>query len=39
VRTEHPSALSKDGIRRTKPFSRANEGLRRHGEEAIDWRL
>lgn len=39
IPSSHPSPLSQKGFLDTKPFSRANDGLRRRGAEPIDWRL
>jgi uracil-DNA glycosylase len=39
VPSTHPSPLSQKGFLDSKPFSRANDGLRRRGAETIDWRL
>jgi uracil-DNA glycosylase len=39
VRSAHPVARSRDGFRGSRPFSRANDGLRARGTEPIDWVL
>jgi len=40
LRSVHPSPLSAHrGFFGSKPYSKANEFLKRHGEEEIDWRL
>lgn len=39
VRAAHPSPISEKGFFGSRPFSRANDGLRRRGAEPIDWRL
>lgn len=39
VRSSHPSPLSEKGFLGSKPFSRANDGLRARGADAINWRL
>ncbi|MFH5185487.1 uracil-DNA glycosylase [Paenibacillus sp. TAB 01] len=40
LRSAHPSPLSAHrGFFGSKPYSKANEFLNRHGEEEIDWRL
>lgn len=39
VRSAHPVARSRDGFRGSRPFSRANDGLRDRGAEPIDWSL
>lgn len=39
VPSSHPSPLSQKGFLGSKPFSRANMGLRLRGAEAVDWSL
>jgi uracil-DNA glycosylase len=39
VRSSHPSPLSQKGFLGSRPFSRANIGLRERGAEPIDWSL
>jgi uracil-DNA glycosylase len=40
IKSAHPSPLSAhNGFFGSKPFSRANAFLQRHGEQPIDWRL
>jgi uracil-DNA glycosylase len=40
IKSAHPSPLSAhNGFFGSKPFSRANAFLERHGEQPIDWRL
>lgn len=40
IRTAHPSPLSAhNGFWGTKPFSKANEFLQKHGRQPIDWAL
>jgi uracil-DNA glycosylase len=39
VPSSHPSPLSQKGFLKSRPFSRANDGLRARGAEVIDWTL
>jgi uracil-DNA glycosylase len=40
LRSAHPSPLSAhNGFFGTKPFSRANAFLEKHGRKPIDWQL
>lgn len=39
VPSTHPSPLSQKGFLDSKPFSRANDGLRTRGADPIDWSL
>jgi uracil-DNA glycosylase len=39
VRSPHPMAWSKPGFRGSRPFSRANDGLKQQGAVPIDWNL
>jgi len=39
VRSTHPVARLQDGFLGSRPFSRANDGLRERGAEPIDWSL
>jgi uracil-DNA glycosylase len=39
VRSSHPSPLSEKGFLGSKPFSRANDGLRARDVDPIDWSL
>ena len=39
VPSTHPSPLSQKGFLKSRPFSRANDGLRARGAEPIDWTL
>jgi uracil-DNA glycosylase len=39
VRSSHPSPLSEKGFLDSKPFTRANEGLRARHADPIDWSL
>lgn len=39
VRSTHPVARSRNGLLGSRPFSRANDGLRERGAEPIDWGL
>lgn len=39
VRSTHPSPLSQSGFLESRPFSRANDGLRERGADPIEWSL
>jgi uracil-DNA glycosylase len=39
VRSTHPSPLSQGGFLKSRPFSRANDGLRARRADPIDWSL
>jgi uracil-DNA glycosylase len=39
IPSAHPSPLSQKGFLESRPFSRANGGLRDRGADPIDWSL
>jgi uracil-DNA glycosylase len=39
VRSTHPSPFSQNGFLKSRPFSRANDGLHARGVDRIDWSL
>jgi uracil-DNA glycosylase len=39
VRSTHPSPFSQNGFLKSRPFSRANDGLHARGVDRIDWTL